>query len=90
MQTWEVSGKASLSPLARSEYTVFSIKQFIDQFTTPNVPENYKLISFDAISLFTYVPPDFTIEIILRRIYDYSEIQTNISQAEMKLSLIHI
>ena len=77
-----------LSPLARSEYTVSSTKQFIDQFTTTNVPENYKLISFDVTSLFTNVPLDFTIEIILKRIYNRSEIQTNISRAEMKELLL--
>ena len=73
-----------LEKLVCSEYTLSLTKQFIAQVTKPNVPENYKLILLDVTSLFTKVPVDFTIKIILRRIYDHSEIQTNISWAEMK------
>ena len=45
-------------------------------------------ISFDAKSLFTNVPLDYTINIILRRIYDDNELYINISKKEMKELLL--
>lgn len=77
-----------LAPLATSEYTVSSTKQFIEKFASKNLPKTYKLISFDVASLFTNVPLDFTIEILLKRIYDRKEIVTNIKRAEMKELLL--
>ena len=47
-------------------------------------PDDYKLISFDVTSLFTNVPLDYTINIILKRIYDQRELETKISRKEMK------
>ena len=48
------------------------------------VPDGYKMVLFDVASLFTNVPYDTTIEIILKRIYDNSEINTSITKMEMK------
>ena len=39
-------------------------------------PHDYKLISFDVTSLFTNVPLDYTINIILKRIYYQRELET--------------
>ena len=47
-------------------------------------PSSYKLVSFDVKSLFTNVPLDKTIDIILKRIYNKREITTNIGRKEMK------
>ena len=48
------------------------------------------MISFDVTSLFTMVPLDYTIDLVLKRIYDDKEIQTKISRTEMKkLLLLH-
>ena len=77
-----------LSPLSFSEYTVSSSKQFISEFTKKRVPRHRKLISFDVTSLFTNVPLDFTIDLILKRIYDRKEIKTSISREEMKELLL--
>ena len=44
----------------------------------------YKLVSFDMTSLFTNVPIDHTISIILKRIYDQRELEIKISIQEMK------
>ena len=43
-----------------------------------------RLISFDVISLVTNVPLDATIDIVLKRIYDNSEINTTIDKREIK------
>ena len=45
-----------LSPLSKSQYTVQSTKEFINHIKKQKVPSNYKMISFDVISLFTNVP----------------------------------
>ena len=48
------------------------------------IPSSNKLVSFDVKSLFTNVPLDRTIDIILKRIYNKHEITTNIGRKEMK------
>ena len=53
-----------------------------EQYNNINVP--YK----DVKSLFTYVPLDFTIDVILRRIYNENEVHTNIKRSEMKELLL--
>ena len=73
-----------LSPLSTSEYTVKSTSDFITHIKGQNVPNNFKLISFDVTSLFTNVPLDFTIDVILKRIYDENEVNTNIPKQQMR------
>ena len=73
-----------LSLLDKSEYTVQSSTEFIEHIKTKTVPRGYHLIPFDIISLFTNVPLDATIDIVLKRIYDNREINTAISKREMK------
>ena len=48
------------------------------------VPERFRMISFDAKSLFTNVPLQTTIDIILRRIYTNHEVTTSLTKKEMK------
>ena len=73
-----------LSPLSTSEYTVKSTSDFITHIKRQNKPNNFKLISFDVTSLFTNVPLDFTIDVILKRIYDENEVNTNIPKQQMR------
>ena len=63
-----------LSPLNLSEYTIKNAKEFVQDFKRLHVPEdNYKLVSLDLSSLFTNVPLDYTIDVILRYIYIQKE-----------------
>ena len=48
------------------------------------IRDGYKKVSFDVKSLFTNVPPEKTIEITLKNIYESQEINTSISKKEMK------
>ena len=73
-----------LSPLNRSQYTAKSSNEFVNVIRQQVIPNFYKLVSFDVKSLFTNVPLDRTIDIILKRIYDKQEITTNIGRKEMK------
>ena len=52
------------------------------------VPTGHIFISFDLKPLFMSVPFVYAINIILRRIYDYNELCTNISKKEMKELLL--
>ena len=69
-----------LSPLNLSEYAVKNKKEFIEQFKNISSPENSKLVSFDVSLLFMNLPLDYTIDMILRRIYRDKEINTGISK----------
>ena len=74
-----------LSPLSTSEYTVANNTEFINHVKRMNIPKDHSFISFDVKSLFTYVPLDFTINVILiTRTYNENEIHTNIKRSEMK------
>ena len=42
------------------------------------------MVSFDVKSLFTNVPLEYTIDLILKRIYDNGELSTDITRSEMK------
>ena len=80
---------SSLSPLSQSEYAVKNTKEFVQDFKRLYVPkDNYKLVSFYVSSLFTNVPLDYTIDVILRRIYTDRETETNITKKELKDLLI--
>ena len=58
--------------------------EFLECIKTKAAPLGYHLVSFDVISLFTNVPLDATIDIVLKRIYDNREINTTINKREMK------
>ena len=67
-----------LSRLSISESTVKSTKEFIIHIKGQNISNDFKLISFDVILLFTKVPFHFKIDFILKVIYDQNEVNTNI------------
>ena len=58
--------------------------KFINHVKRINIPKDHTFISFDVKSLFIYVPLDFVIDVILRRIYNENEIHINIKRSEMK------
>ena len=77
-----------LAPLRESEYIIKSTKDFIGKVKSKEVANGYQMVSFDVKSLFTNVPLDRTIDIVLRRIYDQHELQISITRSEMEELLI--
>ena len=62
-----------------SEYTVKSTSDFITHIKGQKILNKFKLMSFDVTSLFTNVPWDFMIDVILKQIYDENEVNTDIT-----------
>ena len=60
-----------LSPFRESEHNIKSTKDFIRQIKKEPIPAGYEMVSFDVKSIFTNVPSDRRIDIILKRIYDH-------------------
>ena len=77
-----------LSPLSTSEYTVSSSKEFMTTIKNVQVPSGFHMVSFDVKSLFTNVPLEYTIGLVLERIYNKGELVTNITRSEMKEMLL--
>ena len=72
-----------LPPLSKSEYTVQNTKDFVNFIKPQKIPFSHQLI-FDVVLLFTNVPIDATIDIIIRRIYEFKEIDTRITKNGMR------
>ena len=77
-----------LSPLSTSEYTAKSTKDFIEKLRTFKVPKEYQMVSFDVKALFTYVSLEYTINLVLKRIYENHEISMSITRNEMREILL--
>ena len=77
-----------LAPLGKSDYTVESTRDFIDRIKNSKAPSGYKMISFNVVSLFTNVPLQKTIDIILRKVYTEKRIKTKIPRNKMKELLL--
>ena len=73
-----------LTPLGKSKYTMENTKEFVEKIRTLKVPKGYVMVSFDVVSLFTNVPLDKTIDIILRKIYKEKKIKTKIPKEDMR------
>ena len=73
-----------LKPLGQSQYTIKSSKLFIKTRKKQKISPGYQMVSFDVVSLFTNDPLEETINIIIKRIYDKNEINTNIPKQDMK------
>ena len=73
-----------LKPLTKSEYSIDSTKDFVGRIRSKSIHQDYELISFDVVSLFTSVPLDFTIQLILDKIYRDKLIHTKLKREEMK------
>ena len=76
-----------LSPLTKSKYTVESTKDFISYTRGMKIGDDFEMVSFDVSSLFTNVPLDYTIKIILDKIYKKKLVKTKLKRGEMKLLL---
>ena len=87
--TYEISKYLAnlLQPIAKSEYTINSIKDFVEKIRSKKMGTEFEMISFDVVSLFTSVPLDFTIELILNKIYNEKLISTKLKCTEMKTLL---
>ena len=77
-----------LSPLSTSEYTIKSTSDFITHIKGQNVENNFNLMSFNVTSIFTNVRLNFTIDVILKRIYDENKVNTNIPKQQMRDPLL--
>ena len=77
-----------LSSLSTSEYTVSSSKEFMTTIKNVQVPSGYHMVSFDVKSLFTNFPVEYTIGLVLERIYNKRELVTNFTGSEMKEMLL--
>ena len=59
-----------LNKISSNEYTVRDSFHFIDEVKNSNLnPNQYYLVSFDVVSLFTNVPIDETINIIIKKLF---------------------
>ena len=77
-----------LSLLSTSEYTVSSSKEFLTTIKNVQVPPGFHMVSFDVELLFTNIPLEYTIGLLLERIYNKGELVTNITRSEMKEMLL--
>jgi hypothetical protein len=77
-----------LAPLAKSKYTIENTKDFVNRMKKTKIPEGYKMISFDVVSLFTNVPLHKTVDIILEKVYNEKLIKTRIKKENMKELLL--
>ena len=73
-----------LSPLTKSRYTVDSTKDFIAQIRSTKVEDDFEMVSFDVSNLFTNVPLDYTIKLILDKVYKKKLVKTKLKREELK------
>ena len=73
-----------LSPLTRSRYTVNSTKDLVVKIKNEKVPQNCNMVSFDVKSLFISVPLEYTIDVIIKQIFEDHEITTIVTKSQMK------
>ena len=84
--TYEVSKYVSdlISPLAKGKYTIESTKDFINKLKCKSIKPGYQMVSFDVTNLFTNIPLNFTINIILDKIYKEKLIKTTLKRDELR------
>ena len=70
--------------MSKSEYTVQNSKDFVNFIKSQQTPCNHQVMSFDVVLLFTNVPIDATIDIIIGGTYEFNEIDTRITKNELR------
>ena len=76
-----------LIPLTQNEYSMkdsFEAVDYIHSIPPELFDEGYRYISFDVTSLFTNVPLNRTIKIILKRVYEEKLVKTNLKKKLIK------
>ena len=73
-----------LAPLTKSKYTINSTTDFIAYTKNLKIGEDHEMVSFDVSNLFTNVPLDFTIDLILKKVYGKRMVKTKLKKAELK------
>ena len=73
-----------LAPLGKSDYTVSNTSEFVNKMRKVTVPKEYQMITFDVKSLFTNVPLEETIKIILDKIYEEKLISVPFAHLELQ------
>ena len=63
-----------LQPLASNQYTVHSSFSFVKGIIDFNFSPNTVMVSFDVVSLFTNIPLDETVNIILDNLFSETDI----------------
>lgn len=76
-----------LVPLTKSDYCIDSTGGFIGKLKDKKIEPDYTMVSFDVVSLFTSVPLDYTINLILDKIYREKLITTKLNRANFKVLL---
>ena len=76
-----------LSPLTQNEYSVKDSFEAVDRIRSipPELfDEGYRYVSFNVTSLFTSIPLNRTIKIILKRVYEERLVKTNLKKNTLK------
>ena len=73
-----------LSPLAKNRYTINNTQDFVKRLNRLSIQTGEKMVSFDVSSLFTNVPLDFTIDVILKKIYEEKLVKTKLKRDQLK------
>ena len=84
--TYEISKYLSkmIAPLAKGNYTIESTKDFINKLKGRSFPVGHSMVSFDVKNLFTNVPLDFTIDHILKQVYDEKILGCKLKRGDLK------
>ena len=87
--TYQISKFLSemLKPLTKSEYNIESTNDFIKEIRKLKIQTGYKMVSLDVVSLFTSVPLDFTINLILEKVFEEKQINTKLERVQLKTLL---
>ena len=78
---------ALLAPLTKSDQNIESTNDFINKLRTLRIRDGYKMVSLDVVSLFTSVPLDYTINIILDKVFKDKKVKTRLSREELRTLL---
>ena len=68
-KTWSLTASNSVKHRAKSKYTMESTDDFLERVKNVRII-NHDMVSFDVVSLFINVPIEFTIDVILDKVYN--------------------